>query len=97
MRTRGEEKRREELCAAPHASFAAAPSNPYSTAARHASFVRGPEPCFFRERASGKHASHAEQLCTDATDTAVADVEEPLRERLEVRECYRRTVWVSCG
>lgn len=90
---------------ASHASAGAAPapSKPYSTAARHASFVAGAAPWRLRLDASGKHASHAEQLCAlraDVLETAVCedtavdeeawDPCEELRERLEVRErCVR--------
>lgn len=90
---------------ASHASAgpAPAPSKPYSTAARHASFVAGAAPWRLRLDASGKHASHAEQLCAlraDVLETAVCedtavddeacDPCEELRERLEVRErCVR--------
>lgn len=88
---------------ASHASAGPAPSKPYSTAARHASFVAGAAPWRLRLDASGKHASHAVQLCAlraDVLETAVCedtavdeeawDPCEELRERLEVRErCVR--------
>lgn len=91
------------LPTASHAAPAPAPSKPYSTAARHASFVAGAAPWRLRLDASGKHASHAEQLCAlraDVLETAVCedtavddeacDPCEELRERLEVRErCVR--------
>lgn len=70
-------------------AFVHCSSKSYSTAARHASFVRGLSPCWRNEPRSGNHASQAEQLCTDVErELAVAKetAEELWRERFEERE-----------